>query len=76
MSNTGFIVGHLDIDGFRRPWILFPDGTTELLPHYAYHYTQPNMVNDLGMIAGSASTDHGSHALIWIPTPQPTARHT
>jgi|GEM_PF-3678855 len=65
MNNSGAIVGYLQRDGYRRPWILTPGEPVELLPHYAYHNTQADHIDGSGLIAGQARADHGSHPLMW-----------
>ena len=68
-SPRGVIVGRVELDGWTRPWICTPPSQPVLLPHYAYHHTNVAHALDSLTAAGSASTDHGSHAVIWRPVP-------
>jgi hypothetical protein len=68
VNGSGFILGHGMIDGFHRPWIMQIGEELQILPHYAYHHSRPSSMNGAGLIAGTASTDHGYHPVIWRPT--------
>ena len=35
------------------------------LPYFAHHNCLPSAINDSSVIVGTATTDHGTHALIW-----------
>ncbi|HEY0690942.1 MAG TPA: hypothetical protein VGD71_18130 [Kribbella sp.] len=66
MNGDGVVVGFVDSEGFRRPWILRPEENVQLLPHYAYHFNQANAISNGGLVCGNARSDHGNHALVWL----------
>ena len=66
-SGNGHLAGRVDLDGWLRPWIKAPDRDPVVVPHYAYHNHDVRSINDLGVAAGHAQTDHGIHPLTWAP---------
>jgi hypothetical protein len=58
------VAGSLKVEGFDRPWIRRADGTTLWLPYLEHHYCRPNSMRG-NLLAGTAQTDHGTHALLW-----------
>jgi hypothetical protein len=58
------VAGSLKVEGFDRPWIRRADGTVLWLPYLEHHYCRPNSMRG-GLLAGTAQTDHGTHALLW-----------
>lgn len=68
VNKHGDVVGSVIVDGFYRPWLKPFQGALVMLPYAEFHDTQPSDTSDSGLICGTASTDHGSHALLWEPT--------
>jgi probable HAF family extracellular repeat protein len=65
LNDLGDVVGSTNVDGYERPSIRYPSGEVVSLPAYAYHHCRPHAVSGRGEVVGTASTDHGSHALLW-----------
>ena len=65
MNTAGEVVGAVNLDGYERPWLRRASGEIVWLPYFAHHACRPTAINDSGIIAGTAQTDHGRHALIW-----------
>lgn len=68
ITETGDVVGTTEIEGFGHPWLRRFSGEVLSLPYFKYHRCQPVAINSSGLIGGSASSDHGHHALLWKPT--------
>lgn len=66
INNDELIVGFAKIDGLQRPWLQERDGKVVMLPYFVSHHTVPSSINDKNVIDGSASSDHGSHAVMWL----------
>jgi hypothetical protein len=67
MNDDGYVVGMVVQDGYERPWVRRPSGEFVWLPYFDHHHCRPAAINHSGTIVGRAKTDHGNHALIWIP---------
>jgi hypothetical protein len=67
MNDNGDTVGAVSRDGFNRPWLRRSNGELIWLPYYEHHGCLPLALNNYGLIVGEGSTDHGVHALIWVP---------
>jgi hypothetical protein len=67
MNNAGSVVGAAKVDGYEKPWLRRASGETIRLPYFDQHWCRPSAINDSGLIVGTAQTDHGTHALLWIP---------
>lgn len=65
MNDAGDVAGSLSVQGFGRPWLRRSDGSTLWLPFFEHHECRPTAMTDNGLVAGTAQTDHGSHALLW-----------
>jgi hypothetical protein len=65
MNDAGDVVGHMMVEGYDRPWLRRSSGEILWLPYFNHHHCRPAAINRLGTIVGRATTDHGSHALIW-----------
>ena len=65
MDNSRSVTGSVNIGGFERPWLRRPNGDVLWLPYFDHHYCRPNSMTDTGLVAGTAQTDHGTHALFW-----------
>lgn len=65
MNDRGDVVGWAWIGRIQRPWIRFSSGKIDLLPYVTEHHTTPSSINNVGQIVGTASADHGAHALLW-----------
>ena len=65
INNGGDVVGWARIDGIMRPWLRPSSGGIVLLPHVIEHQTFPSAIDDAGHVVGSATADHGMHAVIW-----------
>ncbi len=70
INNNGWVAGSVQYRGFARVWVYEPPGPPLLLPYYAHHHCQPFSINDTGDVVGTATADHGSHALLWRRTPR------
>jgi hypothetical protein len=68
INDVGDIVGSATGDGFDRPWLRYATGEVIWLPYFRGHWCRPNALNNHGTIVGNAASDHGSHALLWIPS--------
>lgn len=66
-NSRGDVVGTYKVDGVQRPWLFLSSGELQLLPFVRQHHCHPSDINDSRWIVGAASTDHGSHALLWNP---------
>jgi hypothetical protein len=72
VSEDWGLAGHLRVDGFERPWVRTNEmDRPVLLPHFAYHHHRIASVTAAGVIVGNASSDHGSHPLVWAPNGDP-----
>lgn len=67
VSPAGDVGGTVIIDGFSRPWVLSPGHHPQVLPHYEYHHSTVSWIGADGLVVGSATSDHGSHAVAWQP---------
>jgi hypothetical protein len=67
MNDAGQVVGSVVRDGFEQPWLRHASGEMVWLPYFDQHGCRPSAINGSGVIVGTASTDHGSHSLVWTP---------
>lgn len=67
INDQGKIAGAAVVDGYERPWI-YDGANVRWLPFFRDHWCRPVSMSDNGLLVGAATTDHGSHALIWRPT--------
>jgi hypothetical protein len=76
MNDHGDVVGSAHRDGYEKPWLRRSSGEIVWLPYLDFHHCRPRAINSSGQIVGTASADHGDHALFWglIPTPTPPPR--
>jgi hypothetical protein len=65
MNESGDVVGATQLDGYQRPWLRRASGEILWLPYLEYHWCRPSAVNSSGVIVGTATADHGAHALVW-----------
>lgn len=72
LTTAGDVAGYSKQDGYLRPWFRRANGETILLPYFEFHNCKPTAINASSVIVGSAMTDHGSHALLWSPSDNPT----
>jgi len=63
----GDVVGTYRVDEVVQPWLSRSSGETQLLPFVRQHHCHPSSINIACQIVGGASSDHGSHALLWTP---------
>jgi hypothetical protein len=69
ITNKGEVLGRVKIDGIDRPWLHRPTGEIALLPYATDHDTSPAAINNLGNVAGAATADRCSHAMVWTLEP-------
>jgi uncharacterized membrane protein len=67
LNTAGDVAGYSRQNGYDRPWLRRASGEVFPLPYFEFHNCTPAAINDPGVIIGSAGTDHGAHALIWLP---------
>jgi hypothetical protein len=65
VSRNGWVAGSFVDDGFERPWVRSPSEEVTELSYFRYHHCRVSSVSSIGDVAGYASTDHGSHAILW-----------
>jgi len=65
VSRNGWLAGSFVDGGFERPWVRSPSEEIVELPYFRHHHCRASAINPSGDIAGYASTDHGSHAILW-----------
>ena len=66
MIDAGDIVGAVVRDGYEQPWLRRASGEIVWLPYLDQHWCRPSAISDSGVIVGTAQTDHGTHALVWM----------
>lgn len=67
MNDTGDVVGATKRDGYEQPWLRRAAGEIVWLPYFDHHWCRPSAINSSGVIVGTATADHGTHALVWTP---------
>lgn len=67
INGNGDITGSRKIENYERPWLLHHSGELSWLPYFRNHHCRPWSINEKCEIVGHATTDHGSHALLWTP---------
>jgi uncharacterized membrane protein len=66
-NRDGWVAGITGRRGDGPSWVLSPDGAISMLPFVADHSCRPSAIATDGSVVGSATADHGSHALLWKP---------
>lgn len=67
MNDVGDVVGAFKSGGYEKPWLRRASGEIVWLPYFREHWCRPSAINIAGLIVGTAQTDHGTHALAWLP---------
>lgn len=67
VNARGDVAGSVKLEGFHRPWFKPFGDEVRMLPYVQFHDTMPTDMNESGVIVGTASADHGCHAVIWEP---------
>lgn len=67
MNDGGDVAGSSNLQGFERPWLRRSSGQVAWLPYFDHHHCRPSSLTNTGLLVGTAQTDHGTHALLWIP---------
>jgi hypothetical protein len=65
MNDSGDVAGSAAVQGFGRPWLRRSNGEIVWLPFLDHHECRPASMTNTGLLAGTAHTDHGTHALLW-----------
>ena len=68
MNDGGDIAGSHTVEGFDRPWLRRSTGDVVCLPYFEHHHCRPSSMTANGILVGSAQSDHGTHALLWLPS--------
>jgi len=68
INDLGDVVGFFEHGNLLQPWLRLATGEQFLLPSVIGHTTDPKAINNDGVIVGTASADHGGHAVIWRRT--------
>ena len=67
MNDSGVSVGACVSEGYEKPWLRRANGEVVWLPFFRHHGCRPAAINNSDVIVGAATSDHGSHALLWEP---------
>lgn len=68
MNSSGVAIGRANKDGYTQGWVRTREGGIIWLPSYVHHTNSPGAITESGIVVGNATSDHGSHALVWEPT--------